>query len=71
MRLLSPSSLVPIALLSWSLQLSQDFIFYLFIFSFFSGLYTQHMEVPRLGVESELRLPAYITAHGNTRSLSS
>ena len=29
---------------------------------FFSGLHLQHMEVPRLGVESELQLPAYTTA---------
>ena len=28
------------------------------------------MEVPRLGVESELQLPAYTAAHGNTRSLA-
>ena len=26
------------------------------------GLLSWHMEVPRLGVESELQLPAYITA---------
>ena len=34
------------------------------IFSPFSflGLHLQHMEVPRLGVESELELPAYTTA---------
>ena len=57
---------------------------YLFIFVFW-GLHVQHMEVPRLGVESEL-LPSayttatatpvwapsvtYTTAHGNTRSLT-
>ena len=29
---------------------------------FFSGLQPWHMEVPRLGVESELQLPAYTTA---------
>ena len=35
----------------------------LFFFSFFFlGLYTQHMEVPRLGVKSEPRLLAYATA---------
>ena len=28
----------------------------------FLGLHSQHMEVPRLGVESELRLLAYTTA---------
>ena len=33
------------------------------IFScFFSELHLQHMEVPKLGVESELQLPAYATA---------
>ena len=31
-------------------------------FLFFLGLHPQHMEVPRLGVESELQLPACATA---------
>ena len=31
-------------------------------YNFFLGLYLQHMEVPRLGVDSELQLPAYATA---------
>ena len=31
-------------------------------FFFFLGLYLQYMEVPRLGVKSELQLPAYATA---------
>jgi len=31
-------------------------------FFFFLGLYLQHMEVPRLGVELELQLLAYVTA---------
>ena len=38
---------------------------YLFIYLFiycFLGLHTWHMKVPRLGVESELQLPAYATA---------
>ena len=30
-------------------------------FFFFLGPYLQHMEVPRLGVKSELQLPAYTT----------
>ena len=30
----------------------------LFFFLCFLGLYLQHMEVPRLGVKSELQLPA-------------
>ena len=32
------------------------------IFFFFLGSYAWHMEVPRLGVELELQLPAYATA---------
>ena len=32
------------------------------IFFFFLGPLLRHMEVPRLGVESELQLPAYTTA---------
>ena len=34
----------------------------LFIFAFFLGLHSRHMEVPSLGVELELQLPAYTTA---------
>ena len=56
-----------------------------FSFFLFLGPHLQHMEVPRLGVESELYLPAYTTAtaiqdlrgmcnyttaHNNTRSLT-
>ena len=37
--------------------------------SFFSGPHPWHMEGPRLGVESELQLPAYTTAT-ETRDLS-
>ena len=36
--------------------------FYFFIFLVFLGLQLQHMGVPRLGVESELQLWAYVTA---------
>ena len=32
------------------------------IFSFFGGTYPQLMEIPRLGVESQLQLPLYTTA---------
>ena len=35
---------------------------FIYLFFCFLGLHQQHMEVPRLGVESELLLPAYITA---------
>ena len=51
------------------------------LFFFFLGLHPQHMEVPRLGVESELRhshsnhqiraeSSTYPTAHSNTGSLT-
>ena len=33
-----------------------------FFFLVFLGLYPQHVEVPRLGVKSELQLPAHIAA---------
>ena len=50
------------ALLSAS-QFSGSFSFLSFFFFFgflpFLGLFPRHMEVPRLGVESELQLPAY------------
>ena len=35
---------------------------FFFPFFFSGGLHLQHMEVPRLGVKSELQLPAYITS---------
>ena len=51
-------------------------IFFPFYFCFL-GSYSQHMEDPRLGVESELKaqpqqhqIGAYTTAHGNARSLT-
>ena len=34
----------------------------IYLFICFSGLHPQHMEVPRLGVKSELQLPAYTPA---------
>ena len=37
------------------------FLSFLFVCLLF-GLHLRHMEVPRLGVESELQLPAYTTA---------
>ena len=39
----------------------KDVLFY-FILFYFLGLHPRHMEVPRLGVKSELQLPAYATA---------
>ena len=44
---------------------SKHFIFYFYfiVLSFvLLGLYPRHMEVPRLGVEPELLLPAYTMA---------
>ena len=41
----------------------------IFFFFFFLGPHLWHMEVPRLGLESELQLPAYTTATA-TRDLS-
>ena len=45
---------------------------FFFCFFLFLGLQVQHMEeAPRLGVESELQLPAYTTATATTtRDLS-
>ena len=40
------------------------FVFWGF-FCFFLGPHPWHMEVPRLGVEPELQLPVYTTAHSN------
>ena len=39
-----------------------DFIFLFYFYFFFLVLYPRHMEVSRLGVESELQLLAYATA---------
>ena len=47
---------------SWdTFQLLKPFYFY-FVFFCFLGPRPQHMEVPRLGVSSELQLPTYTTA---------
>ena len=35
---------------------------YIYMYIFFLGLHLKHMEVPRLGLESELQLLAYVTA---------
>ena len=47
--------------LAWCTRQVPSFVclpFFFFFFSFlFSGLYLQHMKVPRLGIESELQLP--------------
>ena len=44
-------------------------LFFLLVFCFL-GLHQWHIEVPGLGVESELQLLAYTTAHGNAGSLT-
>ena len=38
------------------------FIYFIFLSFVLLGLHPQHMEVPRLAVESELQLPAYAAA---------
>ena len=45
------------------------FIIYLFIYLFL-GPQVWHMEVPRLGLESELQLLTYTISHDNARSLT-
>ena len=62
-----PHSSAPKSHGSWCTTVGTLLIFrFLLIFkSFFGlflGLYLWHMEVPRLGVESELQLPTYTTA---------
>ena len=50
-------------LLYVTLHLKRNYVsFFFFFFLLFLGLYPRHLEVPRLGVELELQLPAYATA---------
>ena len=63
---LAPSGLLSLVV-SWLVVLTQLWhLFFFFFFSFWSfcllGPHPQHMEVPRIGVESELQLPVYTTA---------
>ena len=44
------------------MQQKQFFFFFFFFFFFWFLGHRQHMQVPSLGVESELQLPAYATA---------
>ena len=53
-----------------TLSLMGHLFIYLFVFLPFLGPVPRHMEVPRLGVESELQLLAYTTGHGNAGSLT-
>ena len=55
------SPLTICALPTTSMNLSWTFHFFFFFF-FFLRLHQWHMEVPRLGGQSELELPAYTTA---------
>ena len=48
----------------WRADSSQE------IFVSLLGPHLRHMEVPRLGVQLELQLPAYTAAHGNAKSLT-
>ena len=41
------------------------------LFFFFLLFRAKPMEIPRLGVDSELQLPAYTVAHGDVRFLLS
>ena len=42
---------------------TETFLIFIYLFIFvFLGVYPQHMEVPRLGVKSELQLPVYTGA---------
>ena len=49
--------------------LQGNFLSFLRLFVFL-GLHLLHTDVPRLGVESELQLWAYTTAHGNAGPLT-
>ena len=51
-------------------MIRKDNVLPFFFFFCFLGLHPRPTEVSRLGVESELQLPAYIIAHSNTRSLT-
>ena len=70
------STVVPKAYLSIRLQPALPFFQFAIVvfgyrglsflcFFFLLDLHQRHMAVPRLGVEWELQLPAYTTAHGN------
>ena len=44
------------------LTLTSQVLFLSFFLSCFSGTFLWHMEIPSIGVQSELQLPAYTTA---------
>ena len=47
-----------------------SYYFFLKIFIVFLGPHLWHIDVPRLGVEWEMQLVTYTTAHGNTGFLA-
>ena len=49
----------------WGASSSFSRLFYFYFIFCFLGLHLWHMEVPRLGAESELKLPASTTAAGD------
>jgi len=51
------------------MKISLSTFVFIYLFSFF-GPHPEHMGVPRLGVQSELQLPAYATAIATTQDLS-
>ena len=53
--------LSPDPMLVWLINEGWFYIFNFYSLFVFLGLHLQHTEVPRLGVESELQLPAYST----------
>ena len=55
-------SLIPHHLLYWRSFIVNFLVFVVCLFFCFLGPHLWHMEVPRLGVESELQLPVYTTA---------
>ena len=65
-------NLCPVAAktLSHSGNSCDGFLPSILFFFFILGRHLPHMEVPRLGVKSELQLPAYTTSHSNTGSSS-
>ena len=60
--------------LSYTRHLSEELLVVLIIpcvlLFVFLRLHPRHMEVPRLGVKSELSTPVYTIAQSNTRSLT-
>lgn len=60
--LLADASALPVGLLGRNALDAGLWTFFNIFFLFFLGLHLCHLEVPRLGIESELQLPATATA---------